>query len=124
MLKAFADVHGEPRHLEETLGHDFLVKFRSFLGPNYPKYITGFPYLGIYKDKGFRIIGSPGLLADAREDLRYNLPHFERFFHNIKSFAGRIKEEGQFGVISAATNDWPSETLLQGIIATAQFGWR
>jgi len=124
VLKSFADVHGEPKHLEESLGRDFLVKFRKYLGPNYPKYVTGFPYIAFYKDNGFRVIGSPGLLADATVDLRHNLPHFERFFHNIKSFAGRIKEEEQLGIISAATNDWPPETMLHGIIATAQFGWR
>jgi len=124
VLKSFADVHGEPKHLEESLGYDFLVKFRNYLGPNYPKYITGFPYIGFYKEQGFKVIGSPGMLADARADLRHNLPHFERFFHNIKSFARRIKDEQQLGIISAATNDWPFETMLQGIIATAQFGWR
>jgi len=124
ILKAFADVHGEPKRLEETLGREFLNKFRNYLGANYPKYITGFPYINYYKDQGFQVIGMPALLADVKQDLRHDLPHFERFFHNIKAFARRVKDEGELGVVSAAVNDWPHETMLHGIVATAQFAWR
>ena len=124
ILQSFADVHGEPKHLEESLGQEFLLKFRNYLGPNYPKYITAFPYIGFYKAAGFQVIGSPGALADVGRDLRHNLPHFERFLHNIKTFAQRVADEGQAGIVSAVLDDWPPETLFHGLIATAQFAWR
>ncbi len=109
--------------LEKDLGENYLSLFKDYLGKDFPKYITSFPYVKFYQDKGYKVIGGPATLGNCLDDY-YNLPNYNRSLANIREFSRRcIKEKGE-GIVTTCWWDFPFEILYLGLIATGQFTWK
>lgn len=111
-----------PCDLERELSAEYLALFRSYLGPEFPKYMTPFPNLRFFKERGFQVIGAPTTLGNTVDET-FGLPNYARFLGNIRQFSRRCIEENALGLVTTAWYDFPVEILDLGLMATAQFAW-
>ncbi len=110
---------GQPLNLKEDLGKDYLSLFKHYLGKEFPKYITSFPYIKFYQDRGYKVIGAPSALSSNF----IKRPNYQRPVHNIKEFSKRCIKEKIEGMITTSWQNFPFEILYLGLIATGQFTW-
>lgn len=116
-IKHFCTPVDLPKILDET----FLKEFGPYLGPFFPKYMTAFPYLNYYLDRGRTVIGGP--TCSGNHSTWCGMPDFPRFGQNIKTFADRCIETGANGLVTTAWYNRIPEMLVQGMILTAEFTW-
>jgi hypothetical protein len=106
-----------PIDMKKDLGEKFLKVFGKYLGPEFPKYVKSFPYLGYYRDKGFSVIGAPSALAG------WNF-NYDRSIANIAGFARRCGQERTGGIMTTSWfSNHPPEILYAGLVTTAAFAW-
>lgn len=111
----------QPLNLEKDLGENYLFLFRNYLGKDFPKYVTSFPYLKFYQDKRFKVIGAPITMGNT--DFQFGLPNYGRFLANIREFSRRCIQEKAEGILTTAWYNFPLEILYLGLIVTSQFSW-
>jgi hypothetical protein len=112
----------EPVDLQSDLGEDFLQRFKSYLGAEFPKLINSFPYLQFYIDKGFTVWGAPSCLGEIL-DMSDGLENEVRCSANIRGFAHDVQQHGGMGIVTTAWYNVLPEYLYNGIILTAQSAW-
>jgi hypothetical protein len=110
-----------PTVMEERLGGDFQRVFGSYLGDQFPKYLTAFPYLEFYQDRGRRVIGAPTCSGNTSDWL--GLPDFPRYGHNIHTIAARCIEARAEGLVTTAWYNRVPEVITCGLLPTAEFTW-
>ncbi|MDD5598714.1 MAG: family 20 glycosylhydrolase [Victivallaceae bacterium] len=108
---------------KELAAGNYLKIFGRYLGRGFPKYVNAFPYIGFYRDKGFRVIGAPTTLGNGIDDT-FGLPNYSRFLCNIREFSNKCVKEKLLGLVTTAWYNFPPEILSLGIMATAQHTWR
>lgn len=96
--------------------------FRKSLGGKFPAYCTAFPFVDLYKEKGFTVIGAPTTLGNTVDDI-YGLPNFMRFRKNIFAYAQKCKKYSLAGMITTSWYDFAPEILETGLICTANDLW-
>ncbi len=96
--------------------------FSTYLGKDFPQKCTAFPFVDLYKDKGFTVIGAPTTLGNTVDDI-YGLPNFMRFRKNIFAYAQKCKKYSLSGMITTSWYDFPPEILEMGLICTANDLW-
>lgn len=99
-----------------------IAPFRKYLGADFPRSFTAFPFLDLYRKLGFKVIGAPTTLGNTVDDI-YGLPNFMRFRKNIYAFAKKCKEHSVMGMMTSAWYDFPPEILEMGLICTANDLW-
>lgn len=111
-----------PLDLEGDLTPEYLRMFRPYLGSDFPKYMTGFPYLRFFQDQGFQVVGAPTTLGNRMDDT-FGLPNYARFLGNIRAFTESCIAASSRGILTTAWYDFPPEILDLGLMATAQYAW-
>ena len=96
--------------------------FRKYLGKGFPVRCTAFPFVDLYLDKGFSVLGAPTALGNTVDDI-YGLPNFMRFRKNIYAFAQKCRKCALPGMITTAWFDFAPELLETGMICTANDLW-
>lgn len=96
--------------------------FSTYLGKDFPEKCTAFPFVDLYKDKGFTVIGAPTTLGNTVDDI-YGLPNFMRFRKNIFAYAQKCKKYSLAGMITTSWYDFAPEILEMGLICTANDLW-
>lgn len=97
--------------------------FMKYLGTDYPRSFTAFPFLDLFRDAGFKVICVPTTLGNTVDEL-YGLPNFMRFRKNIRAFSEKCKQTGALGLVTSSWYDFPPEILEMGIISTANDLWK
>ncbi len=115
----------QPIDLEKDLGDKYLSVFRKYLGKEFPKYITPFPYINFYKDKGFKVIGAPYLCGEEGLAKWYIYPHFQSALPHISTYCQRLSDKNSLGIVSTwwTAEAIPFETSWYSIIGTAEYSW-
>ncbi len=113
--------YGKSIDLEMEMKGEYLSLFRDYLGKEFPKYISSFPYLKFYQDKGFKVIGAGSMVHNFLK--RCPDYEYEREFSNIKEFTKRCREENALGFLATSWQNTPSELYHAGLLWTAKFTW-
>ncbi len=103
------------------LNPEYLERYRSYLGEQFPKYIRAFPYLEYYRDQGFKVIAMPTALGNT--DNYLGAPNQARFTANISTFAKRSLETGAMGMITSAWFPFPETAYPFGITLAGLYSW-
>ncbi len=96
--------------------------FVKYLGPEFPRQFTAFPFFDFYRDHGFQVIGAPTTLGNTMDD-SFGLPNFARFRANIREFAHKCKHGGALGMVTSSWYNFPPEILTLGLMDTSQHTW-
>ena len=129
----FAELEQPEKLIAETFGrvedfetlarsNDGSCLFRKYLGEKFPAYCTAFPFVDLYREKGFTVIGAPTTLGNTVDDI-YGLPNFMRFRKNIFAYAKKCKKYSLPGMITTSWYDFAPEILETGLICTANDLW-
>ena len=123
--KIILEKQAGPLDLKKDLGENYLSLFRDYLGKEFPKYITSFPYVRFYRDKGYKVIGAPLGLGEYQGKF-FGLSNGSIFLGNvnIEEFSRRCIKEKSEGIITTAWVSFPPEIFYLGLIATSQFTWK
>ena len=121
--RLIARTFGRAEDLEElSNANEGSRLFRKYLGKEFPLRCTAFPFVDLYLEKGFSVLGAPTALGNTVDDI-YGLPNFMRFRKNIYAFAQKCKKYALPGMITTAWFDFAPELLETGMICTANDLW-
>lgn len=122
--KLIAKTFGRKEELKELAeSNEGSRLFRKYLGKGFPEKCTAFPFVDLYREKGFTVLAAPTTLGNTVDDI-YGLPNFMRFRKNIFAYAQKCKKYALQGMITTSWYDFAPEILEMGLICTANDLWK
>lgn len=111
-----------PVDMEHDLTQEYLSRFRPYLGKDFPKYVTAFPYLDFYRDRSFEVIGCSCVLGGK---MGYIVPGFALAAQNTSAFAQRLAQNGGRGLVASwwTAEAIPLEVCWHGFLVLAEYAW-
>lgn len=111
-------------NLKKAVGEEFLSTFGKYLGEEFPKRITSFPYLGYYQDKGYKVIGAPA--CTYVPEYGYRIPNplaYIQITRNIKAFSDACIKNNARGVITTSWGYLRPEVSNYALLITSRSTW-